>query len=170
MYIQIFEPQPNNRMEWQNELGMVVCAPDFNPVDHTRKLINSCMQRVSKLLPFIALIPLRTPLWPNNPKISGGVTQSPVAPMNIWWKWVRWIPQGHAGWIHFTCKGCTARISLMPAAQKRRRLSQLAFRSWISSGAKTEINDNKSPGVKRQLYIVVSGWWLNVSHLCRHIL
>jgi len=22
----------------------------------------------------------------------------------------------------------------------------------------TEINDNKSPGVKRQLYIVVSGW------------
>ena len=49
----------------------------------------------------VPLDALWTPLWMNNPKISGEVTQSPIVLMNTGWKQVRWISQGHTGWIHF---------------------------------------------------------------------
>ena len=43
---------------------------------------------------------LWTPLQMNNPKISGEVTQSPIVLMNTGWKWLRWISQGHTGWMN----------------------------------------------------------------------
>jgi len=48
------------------------------------------------------LFPLWTPLRVNNPNISGEIPQSPIILMNTGWNLVRWISQGHTGWIHFT--------------------------------------------------------------------
>ena len=46
----------NFQIIWKNELGVAVCPPDLNPMDHTREWIDSFVKRKSKPLPFIMLI------------------------------------------------------------------------------------------------------------------